>query len=373
MGKKDENLLADALQSIRSFWRHRKGQEIPAAIMDTFDNLSFITKDQRRPVVVSKKRTAYGWHMVFRLPPGISHGEVLGKAEYFQDAANAWIEFTWRKGLLHMSIQAGELPESAPYKWNPGEYEQKMDIPIPIGISRKGMVVADLAKGPHLLIGGATNFGKSNFIRVLVHAVMPFARVAVIDFKRLDFSYLKNHCLLVCDEGAAQKLLRRVSQEMERRIGILETADAIRIQEYEGKDLPFLVVVIDEFAEIQEKETVYQIDRLVRLARAVGIHIVAATQRPSTNVLPGDTRSQFPMRLCFVVADGVDSRMILGEQYSQAANLPAIQGRAIFRQGINVQEVQTMYLPDKTARAMLGKTTARRWDYEYQDKRLLPR
>lgn len=370
---KQENLLADAIQSMRQLWRHRPGNEVVGNILDTFDNLNFITKDDRRPVLVARRKTAYGWHLIFRLPPGISYSSVTGKKECFQDAVNAWIEMGWKKGLLHMDIQAGELPERVSYEWDHREYE-KMDIPIPIGVSRKGLVVADLAKGPHLLVGGATNYGKSNFIRVLVHSALYFAQVAVIDFKRLDFSYLKEHCFLIRGESEALKLLKRMNDELERRVNILERAGVVRIQDYKGDDLPFLVLVIDEFAEIQQKDTVYYIDRLVRLARAVGIHIVAATQRPSCNVIPGDTRSQFPMRLCYVVADGVDSRMILGEQYSTAAQLPAIQGRALFRQGIDIQEVQTMHLPKEQAEKMLPADT-RGWNNEPEPerKRLQPR
>lgn len=396
MSKKDDNLFCDILRDAKSILRHRKSvkllgrefdclrllgktyyldNEVPAAILDTFDNLGFVTKDLRRPATVAKCKTAYGWHMIFRLPPGISCGQVADKKAYFQDATNSWITITWRKGLLHMDIQAGEIPELAPYEWGPDAYKNKMDIPVPVGVSRKGLVVADLARGPHWLIGGETGYGKSTFVRVLVHSVMPFAQVAVVDLKGLDFYYLRQHCLVVDTQEGTLQLLQRAVKEYERRKAVLQKAGVEKIQLYRGKDLPYMVIVIDEFAEIRIDQTVEAIDTLVRLARAVGIHLVAATQRPSTkNVMPGDTRSQFPMRLCFPVADGGDSRMILGEQYSQAASLPAVPGRAIYRHGIDIQEVQTLCLSKDTAELMLQKPRAGGWwDFEQPAKRLLPR
>jgi S-DNA-T family DNA segregation ATPase FtsK/SpoIIIE len=236
------------------------------------------------------------------------------------------------------------------------------------------MVVYDLAKGPHLLGAGETNFGKSNFIRAFIHAILPFAQVAVLDFKGLDFYYLRRHCLVIEDQKEALQLLQQTEKEYQRRKKILRAAGVEKIQLYCGKEpLPYLVIVIDEFAEIQLSGIVECIDTLVRLARAVGIHLVAATQRPGCDVIPGRTRSQFPMRICFPVVDGVDSRMILGEQFSQAARLPAIPGRALFRHGIELVEVQTMNLPMKTAKLMLREPKREEWGFEQQSKRLLPR
>lgn len=373
MSKKEDNLLADSITSIRRLWRHRKGQEIPGAILDTFDNLGFVTKDLRRPVVTAKRKTEYGWRLIFRLPPGISFNNVTSKGEYFQDACNAWIEFKWERGLLHMDVQAGGLPESVSYEWGNRQYKD-MGIPFPVGMSRRGMVVYDLAKGPHLLCAGETNFGKSNFIRTFIHAILPFARVAVLDFKGLDFYYLRRHCLVIEGQEEALRLLRQAAKEYERRKKILRTAGVEKIQLYHGKEqLPYLVIVIDEFAEIRLDGIVECIDTLVRLARAVGIHLVAATQRPGCDIIPGRTRSQFPMRICFPVVDGVDSRMILGEQFSQAARLPAIPGRALFRHGIELVEVQTMNLPMETAKLMLGNSKKEEWGFEQQNCRLLPR
>lgn len=157
MARQEENILTEAISAIKHLWRHRNGNETVAAVLDTFDNLGFITKDQRKPVLVSKKKTAYGWHLIFRLPPGISFKSVEDKRNYFQDAIPAWINMGFTDGLMHMDIQAGKLPENVKYEWDYREYI-KMDIPIPIGFTQKGVEVLDLARAPHLLIGGVPGY-----------------------------------------------------------------------------------------------------------------------------------------------------------------------------------------------------------------------
>ena len=394
MSKKQENPLQEAVGIFKSIVRHRKGftlfgkqinqlkfgkkvlhldNEIPGKILDTFDNLGYLTKDKRRPVLVAKRRTAYGWHLVFNLPPGISFSKVKRQREYFQDATNSWIDFFWN-GKLHMDVHMGKMPKRLPYDWYEGLYK-KMSLPIPIGVSQSGEVVFDLAESPHLLVAGVPGFGKSNFLHVLIHSLLPRARIGIIDLKRLEFAYLKNHCALARNEHETQHLLLSVNKEMERRIDVLESAGVVKIQDYKGEDMPFIVVIIDELAEISADFTMDVIDRITRLARAVGISVIAATQRPSTKVLPGDTRAMFQARLCFQVADELNSRMVLGEGCPLAAHLPGIKGRAIWKFGLDEKEVQTMFLPLAQAKKLLQQQQARGrgWQYEPQTKRLPPR
>lgn len=372
MGRKDANILAEAIHTARQLWRHRPGNETVGAVLDTFDNLGYVTKDERRPVLVARRKTFYGWHLIFRLPPGISFQSVKTKREYFQDAVNAWITFDWRDGKMHMDIQGGGLPEKVLYEWDHREYE-KMGLPVPVGMTQKGMEVLDLAEAPHLLVAGVPGFGKSNFLHVLIHSILPFARVAIIDLKRLEFAYLQDHCLVTRFQEDALELMRRLNKEMERRIDILEKARVVKIQQYKGGDMPFCVLVVDELGEIRDDEIVYLLDRIVRLARAVGISVVAATQRPSTKVINGDTRAMFAARLCYQVADELNSRMVLGESCPLAAHLPTIKGRAIYKFGLSEKEVQTMFLPIEQAMNMLPGEPGGGWPDEPQRKRLLPR
>lgn len=374
VAKKDENMFTEAIASIRHMWRNRKGQEIPGAVLDTFDNLGYTTKDNRKPRLISKRKTAYGWHLVFHLPPGISFNQIKRQKEFFENSTNSWIDMEWKNGKVQMNIQCGTLPNSVLYKWDPQPYK-KMYLPVPIGLTQKGMEVLDLAESPHLLVAGVPGFGKSNFLHVLIHSLLDVTMIGIIDMKRLEFAYLREYCALARNEKEALSLMKALNKEMERRIDILEHMGIVKVQDYPGDDMPFIVLVIDEIAEITEETVLYYIDRIVRLARAVGISVVGATQRPSTSVIKGDTRAMFQARLCFQVADELNSRMVLGEGCPKAAYLPGIKGRAIYKFGLAEKEVQTMFLPLAKAKTLLpGVTPEGWWKYdEPQTKRLNPR
>lgn len=354
---KKENPFEELIGSVRFMWRHRKGNETIGNIMDVFDNLDFTTKDKRKPHLISKRKTEYGWHLVFHLPPGISFSDVAKKREYFQDATNSWTVIEWLNGKMHMDIQCGELPEEVMYKWEPDKY--KMDLPIPIGYTQKGLEVFDLSRAPHMLIGGSTGTGKSTYIHVLIHSLIRIAYIAIIDCKRLDFAYLKNHCALARSSSDAFLLLQAIEKEMNHRLDLLESAGVRNIQSYNKKNggLPFIVVFIDELAELRNDEIIASIDRLSRLARAVGISLVAATQRPSVKVIPGDARMNFLARMCFKVPSEGDGRVILGDENGYlGARLPAIKGRAVFQLdtgGSTEKVVQVMNLPEEMAESLV--------------------
>jgi S-DNA-T family DNA segregation ATPase FtsK/SpoIIIE len=371
MPKKEDNALAGMVATLQTMWRHRRGNEIPGAILDTFDNLGYVTKDNRKPVLVAKRKTDYGWHLVFHLPPGIAFSEVRKHREYFENATNSWIDLKWMGGKLQMNIQSGTLPTSLPYSWAQDEYRD-LCLPIPIGMAQQGLEVLDLAESPHLLIAGVPGFGKSNFLHVLIHSLLDRALIGIVDMKRLEFHYLRKYCALARNEGEALGLMLALNKEMERRIDILEKAGCVKVQDYKGEDMPFIVLVIDELAELGDETVLYYLDRLVRLARAVGISVVAATQRPSTKVINGDTRAMFQARLCFQVADELNSRMVLGETCNLAAWLPGIKGRAIYKFGLAEKEVQTMFLPLSRARRLLEAAKPRGWCYEMPDAKSKP-
>ena len=372
MRSEQENVLAEAAVSLRYLWRHRRGQEIPGAILDAIDNLPLQVKDGRRPVLAAKRRTPSGWHLVFNLPPGVSYNKMRRYREYFMDAANSWITMTW-DGKLHMDVYAGRLPVSLPYEWQPEDYP-KLALPVPIGVTQEGVEVLDMAEAPHLLVAGVPGYGKSNFLHVLIHSLLHRARIAVIDLKRLEFAYLGQHCALARNEAEALKLMQALDREMERRIDTLERAQVVKVQDYSG-DMPFLVLVIDEVAEIRDEKIIYHVDRIVRLARAVGVSVVASTQRPSKKVklFADDVRDMFAARLCYQVADEITSRMVLGETCPLAAQLPGIKGRGIYRFGLAEKEVQTMFLPLDQARELLRIHKRGGWHIEPATKRLPPR
>lgn len=224
--------------------------------------------------------------------------------------------------------------------------ENNYQLPLALGKTINGEVyVADLTNMPHLLIGGATNSGKSvginSIILSLLYAVNPAkVKFMLVDPKKLELSLYKelvDHYLLwrpdideyvITTPKNAVSMLNSVVLEMDRRYDRLADAGVRNIVEYNEKlknsggkirgekhrQLPYLVVIIDELADLMiqaAKEVEPQITRLAQMARAVGIHLILATQRPSVNVITGVIKANFPARIAYKTRSNVDSRTIL--------------------------------------------------------------
>ena len=194
---------------------------------------------------------------------------------------------------------------------------------------------ADLTKMPHLLIGGATNAGKSIGLATLITSLLmrntpKDVRLVMIDPKRVELTLFDHIPHLMCpvikDVKEAAGVLRAVWREMDRRYDLFSNDGVRNIDGWNAKAtfqdrLPYIVVVIDELADLMiqcgpEVETV--IVRLAQLARAVGIHMVIATQRPSVDVITGLIKANIPSRLAFSVASYIDSRTILDMKGAEA-------------------------------------------------------
>jgi len=187
---------------------------------------------------------------------------------------------------------------------------------------------ADLSRMPHLLIAGATGSGKtvclnSTICCLLVHNPPSDVRFIMIDPKRVELTAFNGipHLAtpVIVDTQKAISILRWLNQEMDRRYQKLATVGARNIEGYnknkEGEErLPYLVLVIDELADLMMaafEEVEHTLCRLAQLARAVGIHLIVATQRPSVDVVTGLIKANFPTRISFAVTSQVDSRTIL--------------------------------------------------------------
>ena len=202
--------------------------------------------------------------------------------------------------------------------------------------------VTELAAMPHLLIAGSTGTGKSVFINSLLMSILYKAspdelKLVLVDPKRLELSLYENipHLIapVVTDPKIASNVLRNATKEMENRLKLLAQRGVRNIDQYnrtfkkeqslslfdhveepEHKPLPYLVIVIDELADLMMVDTnnvEESITRLAQMARAVGIHLILATQRPSVDVITGLIKANFPARISFRVASKVDSRTIL--------------------------------------------------------------
>jgi len=218
----------------------------------------------------------------------------------------------------------------------------KFRLAIALGKDITGAaVVADLTKMPHLLVAGATGTGKSVSINTMIMSLLfkvspEMVRFLMIDPKRIELSTYQDipHLLhpVVTQPKDATKALRWAVEEMERRYMLLSDRGVRNIETYNRKivgeaktppedasrgidrTLPYIVIIIDELADlmmVSSKEVEEAITRLAQMARAAGIHLIIATQRPSVNVLTGIIKANFPTRLSFQVSSKVDSRTIL--------------------------------------------------------------
>jgi len=209
--------------------------------------------------------------------------------------------------------------------------------------------VTDLSSMPHLLIAGSTGTGKSVFINSLMMSILYKAtpdevKMVLVDPKRLELSLYGDipHLLapVVTDPKVASNVLRNATREMENRLKLLAQRGVRNIDQYnrtfqkqqslslfenleesEHKPLPYLIIIIDELADLMMVDTnnvEESITRLAQMARAVGIHLILATQRPSVDVITGLIKANFPARISFRVASKVDSRTILDSNGSES-------------------------------------------------------
>ena len=362
-----ENALGDAFQIIGGLWRHRKGNEIPAAVMDTIDHLY----TDLQPLIVKRIKQETGWTFIIHLPAGLSYRDFRSKEHIFQDATHGAVLIEKQGKAVVMRIMTEELKKEYPFKWDHEKY-RKMYLPVHFGYSAAGEIVADLAEIINLIIAGHPKAGKSNFLHTLAVELLMSRNVllTVIDLKMAEFAYLENHALVMIDLAPALMLLRAINGEITKRLHILREAEVVKIQDYEG-DMPFIVLIIDELAEMQDDACQEQLNRIVRIGRAAGVCVVAATQRPSSTMFKkfGDSKAMFSATMCFHVRDEINSRMLLDNE--KAALIPNISGRAVYQWDREL-EVQTMFLPVKQAREIVRGLDKGVMDFVVEPRKRLP-
>ncbi|MBE5322059.1 DNA translocase FtsK [Pedobacter sp. MR2016-19] len=251
------------------------------------------------------------------------------------------------KGTIGIEVP-NQHPEMVPMRsiLNTEKWSQTtMDLPIALGKTISNEVyIADLAKMPHLLVAGATGQGKSVGINAILVSLLFKKHPAQLKFVLVDpkkveltlFNRIERHFLaklpgeadaIITDTKKVVNTLNSLCIEMDQRYDLLKDAQVRNLKEYNDKFvkrklnpnnghrfLPFIVLVVDEFADLMMtagKEVEAPIARLAQLARAIGIHLVLATQRPSVNIITGTIKANFPARLAFRVLSKIDSRTIL--------------------------------------------------------------
>ena len=254
--------------------------------------------------------------------------------------------------------------------------ESDYELPIALGktITNEVFMVA-LAKMPHLLVAGATGQGKSVGLNAIITSLLykkhpAELKFVMVDPKKVEFSIyspIENHFLakIADDEGEAiitdvnkvVQTLKSLCCEMDTRYDLLKKARARNIKEYNAKFksrqlnpenghrfMPYIVVVIDEFGDLimtAGKEVELPIARIAQLARAVGIHMIIATQRPTTNIITGTIKANFPARMAFKVSAMIDSRTILDRP---GANQLIGRGDMLFLSGSEPVRVQCAFV-----------------------------
>ena len=253
--------------------------------------------------------------------------------------------------------------------------EAEMELPLVLGktISNETYVV-DLVKMPHLLMAGATGQGKSVGLNAVLTSLIykkhpSEVKFVLVDPKKVEltlFNKIERHYLaklpntdeaIITDNKAVIKTLNSLCIEMDNRYEMLKNALCRNIKEYNTKFkkrklnpesgnvfLPYIVLIIDEFADLimtTGKEVETPIARLAQLARAVGIHLIIATQRPSVNVITGVIKANFPARIAFRVTSKIDSRTILD---SGGADQLIGRGDMLFTQGNDLIRIQCAFV-----------------------------
>lgn len=251
-----------------------------------------------------------------------------------------------------------------------------MDLPLALGKTITNEVyMVDLAKLPHLLVAGATGQGKSVGLNAIITSLLykkhpNELKIVLVDPKKVEFSPyapIADHFMAATDENVDDPIITDVTKVvrtlnslctlMDRRYDLLKVAGAKNIKEYNGKFLehrlnltaghefmPYIVVVIDEFGDLimtAGKEVELPIARIAQLARAVGIHMVIATQRPTTTIITGNIKANFPGRMAFRVGSMIDSRTILDRP---GANQLVGRGDMLFLNGGEPVRVQCAFV-----------------------------
>ncbi len=253
--------------------------------------------------------------------------------------------------------------------------ESTAELPVAMGrtVSNETFVF-DLTKMPHLLVAGATGQGKSVGLNAIIASILfkkhpSQVKFVFIDPKKVElnlYSIIENHFLaklpdaeepIITDVEKVKATLNSLGVEMDARYDLLKSAHARNIKEYNKKFierklnpekghqyLPYIVVVVDEFADLimtAGKEIELPIARIAQLARAVGIHMIIATQRPSTNIITGVIKANFPSRIAFKVASMIDSRTILD---APGANQLIGKGDMLFAAGSDMVRLQCAFV-----------------------------
>jgi FtsK/SpoIIIE family len=319
----------------------------------------------RPPRVLAARQDGHLWEVEWRLRDRSAGPALLKKARDLEHELGAALQLRLDKDRLRLRAGTADIPDLVTYEDFYRHPEPDGELVVGIGESRWGPVWADLAELPHVLIGGTTRFGKSVMVRqILTRLALRYppehVKFALVDFKRVELNLFEGlphvtppggqaaSLAVAKDLDAYLELLRVLSESLDERKLRFDVAGVKNVQAWNrrsdaGGRLPYALLIIDELAQAsveaatdaeekrRRQEALTLLARIAMLGGAFGIHILAATQYPTVEVVPGAIKSQLVARCCFKVDSGTASRVVLGEDNSAGAELPTHKGRGIWQ------------------------------------------
>lgn len=338
---------------------------------------------QAAPVLRHSRRSGSAWDLAWRMPPGISVSSLLRRREEIEQTLDVSAEFWFDAGLVHMRAATGALPKQVRFGDFYSDRAPAGELVFGVGITREGPLWADLTALPHLLVGGQTSGGKSAFIRQALTWLATThgpdeLRLAAVDLKGgLELNAFERlpHAIGAAarDVDECLQLMELLLAELDRRQLALHRLGAEDVRRWNAaqpaRRLPYVVVVIDEMAELSAVESANRdekarrqaalasVSRMARVGRALGFHVIASTQRPDAEAVPGQIKANMPATVAFRVRSAVNSRILLGEDNASAAGLPPIPGRGIWQHDRELR-FQGIWLDKPEAEALLARRAA---------------
>jgi S-DNA-T family DNA segregation ATPase FtsK/SpoIIIE len=317
-------------------------------------------KNDKIPLLYKKTPKEYGYDLTLRLPEGLCLSDIEKHQEAIETNLNAKVELLPSTNQM-MILKAFTKRLKSLYKY---ENMETKGLTFPLGYSHKGLIIHKMDdENPHMLVGGSSGSGKSVLLRVIITSIIQNKNsvlhlcdlkggVEFAIFKRSKYvkTFAKN-----MSEAITQLLM--LKEEMYRRLELFEEQKVVNLNEYNKKtksNLPRHLLIIDELANItlESKDTTEILNELLRMARAVGIHIILATQRPSADVLPGTLKANISATVCFKTRNHVNSEILL--DHKGAENLRG-KGHGIYQTSDEL-EFQGLYLEAKEAEELIKHT-----------------
>ena len=373
-------LIAACLTS-RWIWRHRAVVVVTAMVAAHFRGGKTLWGKRlfRWPRLWDYRVEGEIVHYAFLMPVGMTLTRLNQWREAVEQGLDRAVDWRYEGGLYHLRVIGSRMPARVSFGEVYGPAPAG-ELVFAAGVDRLGTVWADLTGLPHLLVGGTTGGGKSVFLRQMIAYLALMnpperLRLALVDLKggiELNVFERLPHRLgpVLREWEQCTALLENLDRELASRQAAFAWAGMVDLGEWNrrhpGKMLPYLALVIDELAELTAVESADRAERasrqaqlalltrICRLGRAAGIHVIAATQRPDSDAVPGQVKANMPATMAFRVRDPVNSRVLLGDGHPEAASLPQIPGRGIWQVDGQV-EVQAPWLSREEAAALLGR------------------